>query len=187
MRLFFLQTYFYFLFRLFLQTRLLYDFFFLCPMSQLSILLKSQDDLDKAIDILDRSSRMKSLRILLLSQDRNHVSSPYHGRAVEDKTCCPSGVCLASLTEFYIPQLLLKWEHKHSSAQCISGPLAFCIWFHFQARLSLLQLQRKVTWLVMWKERKLFIIMEKFLFLYIYVLSIRFGPQQKIWLMWGYW
>ncbi|XP_040307989.1 mitogen-activated protein kinase kinase kinase 3 isoform X1 [Herpailurus yagouaroundi] len=46
----------------------------------LSILLKNQDDLDKAIDILDRSSSMKSLRILLLSQDRNHTSpSPHSG------------------------------------------------------------------------------------------------------------
>ncbi|KAK2110888.1 Mitogen-activated protein kinase kinase kinase 3 [Saguinus oedipus] len=42
--------------------------------NELSILLKNQDDLDKAIDILDRSSSMKSLRILLLSQDRNHFS-----------------------------------------------------------------------------------------------------------------
>ncbi|XP_036078270.1 mitogen-activated protein kinase kinase kinase 3 isoform X2 [Rousettus aegyptiacus] len=46
--------------------------------NELSILLKSQDDLDKAIDILDRSSSMKSLRILLLSQDRNHTSSSPH-------------------------------------------------------------------------------------------------------------
>ncbi|ELW67512.1 Mitogen-activated protein kinase kinase kinase 3 [Tupaia chinensis] len=44
--------------------------------NELSILLKNQDDLDKAIDILDRSSSMKSLRILLLSQDRNHLSKP---------------------------------------------------------------------------------------------------------------
>ena len=45
---------------------------------ELSILLKSQDDLDKAIDILDRNSIMKRLTILLLSQDRNHTSSsPY--------------------------------------------------------------------------------------------------------------
>uniref|UniRef100_A0A7N5KM18 mitogen-activated protein kinase kinase kinase n=1 Tax=Ailuropoda melanoleuca TaxID=9646 RepID=A0A7N5KM18_AILME len=48
--------------------------------NELSILLKNQDDLDKAIDILDRSSSMKSLRILLLSQDRNHTSpSPHSG------------------------------------------------------------------------------------------------------------
>ncbi|XP_047292040.1 mitogen-activated protein kinase kinase kinase 3 isoform X2 [Homo sapiens] len=46
--------------------------------NELSILLKNQDDLDKAIDILDRSSSMKSLRILLLSQDRNHNSSSPH-------------------------------------------------------------------------------------------------------------
>ncbi|XP_064127010.1 mitogen-activated protein kinase kinase kinase 3 isoform X6 [Loxodonta africana] len=46
--------------------------------NELSILLKNQDDLDKAIDILDRSSSMKSLRILLLSRDRNHTSSSPH-------------------------------------------------------------------------------------------------------------
>lgn len=46
--------------------------------NELSILLKNQDDLDKAIDILDRSASMKSLRILLLSQDRNHTSSSPH-------------------------------------------------------------------------------------------------------------
>ncbi|XP_053122275.1 mitogen-activated protein kinase kinase kinase 3 [Hemicordylus capensis] len=43
--------------------------------NELSIPLKSQDDLDKAIDLLDRSSNVKSLRISLLSQDRNHTSS----------------------------------------------------------------------------------------------------------------
>ncbi|XP_021565012.1 mitogen-activated protein kinase kinase kinase 3, partial [Carlito syrichta] len=47
--------------------------------NELSILLKNQDDLDKAIDILDRSASMKSLRILLLSQDRNHTNSPLSG------------------------------------------------------------------------------------------------------------
>ncbi|KAF2985087.1 hypothetical protein EK904_000356 [Melospiza melodia maxima] len=41
--------------------------------NELSIPLKNQDDLDKAVDLLDRSSNVKSLRILLLSQDRNHV------------------------------------------------------------------------------------------------------------------
>nr|XP_020651774.1 mitogen-activated protein kinase kinase kinase 3 isoform X2 [Pogona vitticeps] len=43
--------------------------------NELSIPLKSQDDLDKAIDLLDRSSNVKSLRILLLNQDRNHHTS----------------------------------------------------------------------------------------------------------------
>uniref|UniRef100_A0A452HBA1 Uncharacterized protein n=1 Tax=Gopherus agassizii TaxID=38772 RepID=A0A452HBA1_9SAUR len=46
--------------------------------NELSIPLKNQDDLDKAVDILDRSSNVKSLRILLLSQDRNHTSSSPH-------------------------------------------------------------------------------------------------------------
>lgn len=44
---------------------------------QLSIPLKNQDDLDKAVDLLDRSSNVKSLRILLLSQDRNHVRNNF--------------------------------------------------------------------------------------------------------------
>ncbi|KFP45830.1 Mitogen-activated protein kinase kinase kinase 3, partial [Chlamydotis macqueenii] len=44
--------------------------------NELSIPLKNQDDLDKAVDLLDRSSNVKSLRILLLSQDRNHVGLP---------------------------------------------------------------------------------------------------------------
>ncbi|KAM8795198.1 mitogen-activated protein kinase kinase kinase 3 [Eudromia elegans] len=46
--------------------------------NELSIPLKNQDDLDKAIDLLDRSSNVKSLRILLLSQDRNHTNSSSH-------------------------------------------------------------------------------------------------------------
>ncbi|XP_043320904.1 mitogen-activated protein kinase kinase kinase 3 isoform X1 [Cervus elaphus] len=62
--------------------------------NELSILLKNQDDLDKAIDILDRSSSMKSLRILLLSQDRNHTSSSPHSgvsRQVRIKASQSSG------------------------------------------------------------------------------------------------
>ncbi|XP_060547717.1 mitogen-activated protein kinase kinase kinase 3 isoform X2 [Pantherophis guttatus] len=46
--------------------------------NELSIPLKNQDDLDKAIDLLDRSSNVKSLRILLLSQDKNHISLSSH-------------------------------------------------------------------------------------------------------------
>ncbi|XP_005994669.1 mitogen-activated protein kinase kinase kinase 3 [Latimeria chalumnae] len=46
--------------------------------NELSIPLKCQDDLDKAVDLMDRSSSMKSLKILLLSQDRNHQTSPSH-------------------------------------------------------------------------------------------------------------
>ncbi|NXS64614.1 M3K3 kinase, partial [Pandion haliaetus] len=45
--------------------------------NELSIPLKNQDDLDKAVDLLDRSSNVKSLRILLLSQDRNHVGNNF--------------------------------------------------------------------------------------------------------------
>jgi len=51
--------------------------FFLFFILQLSIPLKNQDDLDKAVDLLDRSSNVKSLRILLLSQDRNHVGNNF--------------------------------------------------------------------------------------------------------------
>uniref|UniRef100_A0AAQ6A6U4 Mitogen-activated protein kinase kinase kinase 3 n=1 Tax=Amphiprion ocellaris TaxID=80972 RepID=A0AAQ6A6U4_AMPOC len=49
--------------------------------NELSIPLRGQDDLDKAIDLLDRSSNMKSIRILLLTQE--HIpdllaSTPSH-------------------------------------------------------------------------------------------------------------
>ncbi|XP_073463700.1 mitogen-activated protein kinase kinase kinase 3 isoform X2 [Aquarana catesbeiana] len=47
--------------------------------NELSIPLRSQDDLDKAVDLLDRSSSMKSLRILLISHDKNNTSSPHSG------------------------------------------------------------------------------------------------------------
>nr|XP_057904461.1 mitogen-activated protein kinase kinase kinase 3 isoform X2 [Doryrhamphus excisus] len=48
--------------------------------NELSIPLKGQDDLDKAVDLLDRSSNnMKSIRILLLAQEHNKAPSPsYH-------------------------------------------------------------------------------------------------------------
>ncbi|KAG7459766.1 hypothetical protein MATL_G00214220 [Megalops atlanticus] len=46
--------------------------------NELSIPLRSQDDLDKAIDLLDRSFNMKSIKILLLTQEHNGVSSPSH-------------------------------------------------------------------------------------------------------------
>ncbi|XP_044037711.1 mitogen-activated protein kinase kinase kinase 3 isoform X2 [Siniperca chuatsi] len=46
--------------------------------NELSIPLRGQDDLDKAIDLLDRSSNTKSIRILLLTQEHNNASSPSH-------------------------------------------------------------------------------------------------------------
>ncbi|RXM99155.1 Mitogen-activated protein kinase kinase kinase 3 [Acipenser ruthenus] len=46
--------------------------------NELSIPLRGQDDLDKAIDLLDRSSNMKSIKILLLCQEKNHATSPSH-------------------------------------------------------------------------------------------------------------
>uniref|UniRef100_A0A3P8R587 Mitogen-activated protein kinase kinase kinase 3 n=1 Tax=Astatotilapia calliptera TaxID=8154 RepID=A0A3P8R587_ASTCA len=46
--------------------------------NELSIPLRGQDDLDKAIDLLDRSSNMKSIRILLLTQEHSNASSPSH-------------------------------------------------------------------------------------------------------------
>ncbi|XP_072549382.1 mitogen-activated protein kinase kinase kinase 3 [Salminus brasiliensis] len=46
--------------------------------NEMSIPLHGQDDLDKAIDLLDRSSNMKSIKILLLTQEHSNVSSPSH-------------------------------------------------------------------------------------------------------------
>uniref|UniRef100_A0A8C2ZTF1 Mitogen-activated protein kinase kinase kinase 3 n=1 Tax=Cyclopterus lumpus TaxID=8103 RepID=A0A8C2ZTF1_CYCLU len=46
--------------------------------NELSIPLRDQGDLDKAIDLLDRSSNMKSIRILLLTQELSNASSPSH-------------------------------------------------------------------------------------------------------------
>lgn len=46
--------------------------------NELSIPLRVQDDLDKAVDLLDRSSNMKSIRILLLSQKHREVSTISH-------------------------------------------------------------------------------------------------------------
>uniref|UniRef100_A0AAY5E7T4 Mitogen-activated protein kinase kinase kinase 3 n=1 Tax=Electrophorus electricus TaxID=8005 RepID=A0AAY5E7T4_ELEEL len=47
--------------------------------NEMSIPLHSQDDLDKAVDLLDRSSNMKSIKILLLTQEHSNVSSsPHH-------------------------------------------------------------------------------------------------------------
>ncbi|XP_051905256.1 mitogen-activated protein kinase kinase kinase 3 [Hippocampus zosterae] len=44
--------------------------------NDLSIPLRGQDDLDKAIDLLDRSANMKSIRILLLEQEHDNPPSP---------------------------------------------------------------------------------------------------------------
>ncbi|XP_029014726.1 mitogen-activated protein kinase kinase kinase 3 [Betta splendens] len=46
--------------------------------NELSIPLRGQDDLDKAVDLLDRSSNMKSIKILLLTQEHGNASSPSH-------------------------------------------------------------------------------------------------------------
>ncbi|MED6250868.1 hypothetical protein ATANTOWER_013484, partial [Ataeniobius toweri] len=40
--------------------------------NEMSIPLRGQDDLDKAIDLLDRSSCMKSIRIMLLSPEHSN-------------------------------------------------------------------------------------------------------------------
>ncbi|GCC18938.1 mitogen-activated protein kinase kinase kinase 3 [Chiloscyllium punctatum] len=42
--------------------------------NELLIPLRSQDDLDKAVDLLDRNFNMKSLKILLVAQEKNHTS-----------------------------------------------------------------------------------------------------------------
>uniref|UniRef100_A0A8C9WGP5 Mitogen-activated protein kinase kinase kinase 3 n=1 Tax=Scleropages formosus TaxID=113540 RepID=A0A8C9WGP5_SCLFO len=49
--------------------------------NELSIPLHSQDDLDKAIDLLDRSSNMKSIKILLLTQEHNNAPTLSHATA----------------------------------------------------------------------------------------------------------
>lgn len=46
--------------------------------NELSIPLRSQDDLDKAIDLLDRSSNMKSIRVLLLTPEHTNTVSSSH-------------------------------------------------------------------------------------------------------------
>ncbi|KAG1967961.1 mitogen-activated protein kinase kinase kinase 3 [Pimephales promelas] len=46
--------------------------------NELSIPLRNQDDLDKAIDLLDRSSKLKSIKIMLLTQEQSNASSPSH-------------------------------------------------------------------------------------------------------------
>ncbi|KAK7940587.1 hypothetical protein WMY93_003913 [Mugilogobius chulae] len=46
--------------------------------NELSIPLRSQDDLDKAIDLLDRSANMKSIRILLLTPEHSNTGTCSH-------------------------------------------------------------------------------------------------------------
>ncbi|KAI5629437.1 mitogen-activated protein kinase kinase kinase 3, partial [Silurus asotus] len=46
--------------------------------NEMSIPLHGQDDLNKAIDLLDRSSNMKSIKILLLAEEHSNVSSSTH-------------------------------------------------------------------------------------------------------------
>ncbi|XP_037111811.1 mitogen-activated protein kinase kinase kinase 3 isoform X1 [Syngnathus acus] len=41
--------------------------------NELSVPLRGQDDLDKAVDLLDRSASMKSIRILLLERERDNA------------------------------------------------------------------------------------------------------------------
>lgn len=47
---------------------------FHCSSLQLVIPLTTQDDLDKAVELLDRSVHMKSLKILLVLQNLSQVS-----------------------------------------------------------------------------------------------------------------
>ncbi|XP_037834616.1 mitogen-activated protein kinase kinase kinase 3 [Kryptolebias marmoratus] len=46
--------------------------------NEMSIPLRGQDDLDKAVDLLDRSSNMKSIRILLLAPKQSNAASVSH-------------------------------------------------------------------------------------------------------------
>uniref|UniRef100_A0A8C6KCH2 Mitogen-activated protein kinase kinase kinase 3 n=1 Tax=Nothobranchius furzeri TaxID=105023 RepID=A0A8C6KCH2_NOTFU len=54
--------------------------------NEMSILLRSQDDLDKAVDLLDRSSNMKSIRILLLTQEHTNQVRIKSSQSVGDVT-----------------------------------------------------------------------------------------------------
>ena len=129
----FFQTYFYFLFCLFSQTKDFYMIsFFVCPVSQLSILLKNQDDLDKAIDILDRSSSMKSLRILLLSQDRNHVSRLLWPDSRQSLLSFRSSPC-------FLGRILCS--SATAKARTRAGPSAPCQWPTILLRLISLRSQ----------------------------------------------
>lgn len=59
---------------------------------QLSIPLRGQDDLDKAVDLLDRSSNMKSIRILLLTQEHDSVRRTHTCTHTMIAGCCSTAV-----------------------------------------------------------------------------------------------
>uniref|UniRef100_A0A6Q2Z0G8 Mitogen-activated protein kinase kinase kinase 3 n=1 Tax=Esox lucius TaxID=8010 RepID=A0A6Q2Z0G8_ESOLU len=61
--------------------------------NELSIPLRGQDDLDKAIDLLDRSSKIKSIKILLLTQEQSNSPSTHHtvGKQVRIKASQSTG------------------------------------------------------------------------------------------------
>lgn len=67
---------------------------FVCLVSwQLSIPLRAQDDLDKAVDLLDRSSNMKSIKILLLTQENSNVRQTHRANVCItgiSSPCCES-------------------------------------------------------------------------------------------------
>uniref|UniRef100_A0A8C8RM56 Mitogen-activated protein kinase kinase kinase 3 n=1 Tax=Pelusios castaneus TaxID=367368 RepID=A0A8C8RM56_9SAUR len=72
--------------------------------NELSIPLKNQDDLDKAVDLLDRSSNVKSLRILLLSQDRNHLHGGISRNTQFGLISCSQNTGRSSPPPGYVPE-----------------------------------------------------------------------------------
>lgn len=73
-------------------------FFFSPPPLQLVIPLTTQDDLDKAVELLDRSVHMKSLKILLVLQVSSEVGHTAMTLMVVSDTCAQYVRCVAADT-----------------------------------------------------------------------------------------
>lgn len=72
--------------------------FFFFPPLQLVIPLTTQDDLDKAVELLDRSVHMKSLKILLVLQVSSEVGHTAMTLMVVSDTCAHYVRCVAADT-----------------------------------------------------------------------------------------
>lgn len=68
------------------------------PPLQLVIPLTTQDDLDKAVELLDRSVHMKSLKILLVLQVSSEVGHTAMTLMVVSDTCAQYVRCVAADT-----------------------------------------------------------------------------------------
>lgn len=73
-------------------------FILLSPPLQLVIPLTTQDDLDKAVELLDRSVHMKSLKILLVLQVSSEVGHTAMTLMVVSDTCAQYVRCVAADT-----------------------------------------------------------------------------------------